>query len=117
MRRKAFQVAEQQQERKIHMHSILEDLADGRITPEARSCAKDARYRKAMELTVRHEKHLAEELRGNDKDIFEKLLDAQAEASQYVESNAFIYGFKLGLMIAAEAFLTMDDLCVSGKEI
>jgi hypothetical protein len=99
------------------MRSIIEELAYGNITPEARSPAKDARYRKATELLTRHERHLMERLGAADKDVFEKYLDAEGEASQLVETKNFVYGFKLGLTMTAEAFIGMNALYVDGDEL
>lgn len=54
-------------------------------------------------------------LDGEEKIIFQKYVDAQGEVNQLTAVKNIVYGYKLGLLMTAEAFLTSGDL-ISGEE-
>ena len=96
------------------MQSILEEFAYGNISPEAQFFTRDSAYGKAMELVSRNEQKLLDRLEADDKDQFEKYIDAQGELNQLTAVKNLIYGYKLGLLMTAEAFITGNDLIAGG---
>jgi len=54
----------------------------------------------------------------NDEDriIFQKYVDAQSEINQLTAAKNLIYGYKLGLLMTAEAFVTCGDLIAEAGE-
>lgn len=47
--------------------------------------------------------------------IFEKYIDTQGEINRLTAVNNFIYGYRLGLIMTAEAFTGIGSL-ISGEE-
>ena len=99
------------------MRSILEEFAYGNVSPEAQYFDKNSRYGKAIELVERIEEKLMNRLDIDDKDLFEKYVDAQAEANQLTAVKNFVYGYKLGMIMTAESFVGIDDLYVGGEDL
>lgn len=99
------------------MRSILEEFAYGNVSPEAQYFDKNSRYGKAIELVERIEEKLMDRLDTDDKDLFEKYVDAQVEANQLTAVKNFVYGYKLGMIMTAESFVGIDDLYVGGEDL
>lgn len=99
------------------MRSILEEFAYGNVSPEAQYFDKNSKYGKAIELVVRIEEKLMDRFNTDDKDLFEKYVDAQAEANQLTAVKNFVYGYKLGMIMTAESFVGIDDLYVGGEDL
>lgn len=99
------------------MKSILEEFAYGNVSPEAQCFKRSSRYSKVMELVSRNEQKLLDRLGADDKDLFLKYIDAQGEFNQLTAVNNLIYGYKLGVIMTAEAFVGMDDLYVDGEDL
>lgn len=99
------------------MNSILEEFSYGNLSPEVQFFKKDSKYGRAVELVSRIEGKLLDQLGAEDKDLFERYVDAQGEANQLTAVKNLIYGYKLGLMMTAEAFVGMDDLLIGGEEL
>ncbi|MDR2932002.1 MAG: hypothetical protein LBV27_02740 [Oscillospiraceae bacterium] len=99
------------------MTSILEEFAYGNISPEVRVFKKDSKYGRTVELIASLEQKLLDRLGADDKDLFKKFLDAQGEADQLIAVKNLSYGYKLGLIMTAEAFIGMDDLYTGGEEL
>lgn len=97
------------------MASILEEFAYGNITPEAQGFKRDSRFGRAMELVSRNEQKLLERLGADDRELFQKYIDAQGDVNQLTAVDNLIYGYKLGLIMTAEAFVGMDSL-IAGEE-
>jgi hypothetical protein len=53
---------------------------------------------------------LLERLNEDDKILFQKYVNAQGEDNQLTATSNLIYGFKLGLTMTAEAFVTSGEL-------
>ena len=98
------------------MASILEEFAYGNVSPEAQFFKKDSAFGKAMELVSRNEQKLLDRLGAEDKEIFQRYIDAQGEVNQLTAVKSLIYGYKLGLIMTAEAFTGMGDLIVGEEE-
>jgi hypothetical protein len=97
-------------ERMNFMRSILEEFAYGNVSPEPRFFKHGSRYDDEMRALVSNEDKLNARLVGEDKEAFEKFAEAQLEINRLTAMENFIYGFKLGLLMTAEAFVTSDDL-------
>ena len=98
------------------MQSILEEFAHGNISPEVRYFKHDSEYGQAIKAAFRSEEKLLGKLEGEEKDLFEKYVDAQGEVNQLTATKNLIYGYKLGLLMTAEAFLTSGDLVAGEAE-
>ena len=97
------------------MASILEEFASGNISPEAQPVGRNSDLHKAMELASSNEQKLLDRLCADDKDLFEKYTDAMNEVNHITATRNLIYGYKLGLIMTAEAFVGRSDL-VTGEE-
>jgi len=98
------------------MTSILEEFAYGNISPEAQFFKRDSEFGKAMELVSRNEQKLLDRLGADDKDLFQKYIDAQGEVNRLTAVKNLIYGYKLGLIMTAEAFVGSGDLIVGEED-
>lgn len=98
------------------MTSILEEFAYGNVCPQAQYFKKDSEYGKAMELVSRNEQKLLDQLGAEDKARFEKYIDAQGDVNRLTAIKNFMYGYKLGLIMTAEAFVGKGDLVVGEED-
>jgi len=92
------------------MQSILEEFAYGNISPEVQCFKRDSQYGEAMRAVSSNEEKLFGRLGGEDKDLFQKYVDAQGEVNQLTAVKNLIYGYKLGVLMTAEAFMTSGEL-------
>ena len=88
------------------MRSILEAFAYGNMSPNAQACERHADYGDALRARSRNEEKLLEKLNEDEKVIFEKYMDAQDEVQQLTAVHNWIDGYKLGLLLTAEVFVT-----------
>jgi hypothetical protein len=102
-------------ERKVFMSSILEEFAYGNISPEAQFFRRGSEYGEAMRVLVGNEEKLRARLDEDETILFEKYMDAQGELSRLTAVRNLIYGYRLGLIMTAEAFVGMDDLVMGGE--
>lgn len=98
------------------MRSILEELAYGNICPNDQYFRRDSEFGKAMELVSRNEQKLLDRLCADDKEQLQKYIDAQGEVNRLTATKNLIYGYKLGLIMTAEAFVTGGSLIVGGED-
>lgn len=98
------------------MKSILEEFAYGNISPEAQSFKHNSQYGEAMRAVSGNEEKLLAKLSEEDKLLFQKYVDAQSEINRLTAVSNLIYGFKLGLMMTAEAFVTGESLIAGGED-
>lgn len=68
-------------------------------------------------IALRIEQKLLNNFGPEDKDLFTKYIDAQAEASQHTAVENLTHGYKMGLVMAAEAFTGMNNLYIGGQEL
>ncbi len=97
------------------MSSILEEFAYGNISPEVRFFKRDSEYGEAMRALSGNEEKLLARLNEDEKIIFQKYIDAQGEVNRLTAVDNLIHGYKLGLIMTAEAFVGMDDLISTGE--
>ena len=95
------------------MGSILEEFAYGNVMPQVQACLRDSEYDRAVALAVRNEQKLLSRLGTEDKDLLQKYVDAQDELNQITAVKNLVYGYKLGLLMASEAFADKDKLYTS----
>lgn len=92
------------------MSSILEEFAYGNISPEAPFFKRNSAYGEALRALSGNEEKLLAMLNEDERTIFQKYIDAQEEINRLTAVGNLIYGYKLGLMMTAEAFVGMDGL-------
>lgn len=92
------------------MHNILEEFAYGNISPQAQSCRKDSEMGQAMALIVRIEEKLIGKLNAEETELLTKFTDAHSEMNRLTAVQNLLYGYKLGVIMTAEAFVTSRDL-------
>jgi len=92
------------------MQSILEQFFYGNISPEVQSYERDSEYGELMRIIARTEEKLLARLNEEEKEILERYTDAQMELNVLTAVNSQIYGYKLGVLMTAEAFVTGGDL-------
>ncbi len=97
------------------MQHILEEFAYGNISPETRFFKRDSQYGKAVRVLSGNEEKLLARLDGDEKVLLQKYIDAQGEVNRLTAVDNLIYGYKLGLIMTAEAFVGMDDLISDGE--
>jgi len=92
------------------MRSILEEFAYGNISPENQSFKRNSPYGEALGAVSGNEEKLLGILDGEEKILFQKYVDAQGEVNQLTAVKNLIYGYKLGVLMTAEAFLTSGEI-------
>ena len=92
------------------MQSILQEFFYGNISPEVQTFKQDSKYGEVMRIIVRNEEKLLERLSEEEKELLEELSDAQMELNHLTAVESQIYGYKLGVLMTAEAFVTGRDL-------
>ena len=92
------------------MQSILEEFFCGNVSPEVQCFKKDSTEGKVMGIIVRTEEKLLGQLNEGEKELLGTYVDAQMELNQLTAIKSQIYGYKLGLLITAKAFITRGDL-------
>ena len=116
MRCQSFQgIVGHNDERIIFMSSILEEFAYGNISPEVQIFKRNSEYGEAMRALSNNEEKLRAMLNEDEKILFDKYVDAQGELNRLTAVGNLIYGYKLGLIMTAEAFVGMDDLVMNGE--
>ena len=88
------------------MESIIEELYYGNITPSERGYRSTGEYAHILQLIARNEEKRTETLTEAQKETFEKFKDNTSEISSMTEVTAFTLGFKLGLRLTAESFIS-----------
>jgi len=92
------------------MHSILREFFHGNISPEEHNLKRDSECEEVMGIIYRTEEKLLKRLNEEEKEILQEFSDAQMELNHLTAINSQIYGYKLGLTMTAEAFLTSRAL-------
>lgn len=98
------------------MKSILEEFAYGNISPEAQVFKRNSPYGEAMRAVSGNEEKLLARLSEEERLLFQKYVDAQSEINRLTAVSNLVYGFKLGLLMTAEAFVTGESLIAGGED-
>jgi len=92
------------------MPSILEEFFSGNISPEVQFTEKGSKYDELMGVICRMEEKLLARLNEEEKALLQKYIDAQMDLNALTAVRSQIYGYKLGLLMTAEAFVTGGEL-------
>ena len=91
------------------MKSILEEFANGNISPDIGTFKKNSPYSHALRSVVDYQDKLLSKLDDESKEIFDKLIYAQLEATSISNNDKFIYGYRLGVLMTMEVFTGRKD--------
>ena len=87
------------------MDTIINELWYGNISPFEQCTRGDKRLKELLKLVVRNREELDGTLTDAQKEALKKLEECMNEMHCITESDAFSYGFRLGVQLMAEAFL------------
>ncbi|MCL2851803.1 MAG: hypothetical protein FWE20_02035 [Defluviitaleaceae bacterium] len=88
------------------MKSILEEFICGKISPGFWTFEKDSEYGQAVSAVVSNEDELLASLDDKQKIIFQKFVEAQDELKGIESTKNLVQGYKLGVLMTAEVFVT-----------
>ena len=97
------------------MKSILENFAYGNIDPNVGIIKKGSKYERAMKTITDCEDRLLSMLDGESKKLLVQFSSAQAEVNAISNTDKFIYGYRLGVLMTMEVFTGTED-SMFGKE-
>jgi len=95
------------------MRSILEEFAYGNVSLETKIFTSDSDYREykeAVRMLDQNEEKLLKKLSGEEKDIFQKYIEAQGDVDHLTVMKSLVHGYKLGVVMTAEAFVKSEEL-------
>lgn len=92
------------------MRSIIEELYYGNISPSDRDIVKGGTYSHILNLLTRNEDALVQTLTQAQQETFGKFKDCASELNDANEVTAFTVGFKLGMRLAVEAMISIDEI-------
>jgi hypothetical protein len=101
---------------KGRMKSVLEEFACGNISPEPRFIKHNSDYEKAVIALSDAENKLRAALNGTEQGLLNTMLEAQGAVSLLANTDKFIYGYRLGVLMTMEVFNGKEDLTVGGKD-
>ncbi len=83
--------------------SILEELWYGNIDPMEAIGSGGSYYKELMGLMAKNREKIAETLSEEMQEVLETYDDNIREMDSIAEKEAFVYGFRLGMQLAAES--------------
>ena len=92
------------------MKNILEELYYGNIRPDTRYYSQNSEFVELARLKTVNQDKLLALLNDNGKDLFEKYSEAQSDMEDMIRYSNFTYGFKLGVLLMAEAFMDKEEI-------
>jgi len=98
------------------MKSILEEFACGNISPEPRFLKQNSEYEKAVNALSGAEKKLCAVLDDNGRELLKALIYAQGKVNHLANTDKFIYGYRLGVLMTMEVFDGKADLLAPGQD-
>ena len=90
------------------MRKTLEELFYGNLAPNEQQITPDSPLQQAMDQAEEYEEKLSALLKGEEKTMLLRLLNAENEIGSTLALENFILGFRLGMRVAIEA-LDEDD--------
>ena len=84
----------------------IDELWYGNVSPFDQCTRGDKELKELMKLVVRNREELDVTLTDKQKETLEKFEDCSNEMHSITEREAFAYGFRLGVRLMAEAFLS-----------
>ncbi len=88
--------------------NFLEELYYGNITPNIKDFSHNKQYLKAMDVFIKNEKYLSEQLKGEKLSAFIKLINANDEICAVAAEESFKTGFRLGVRMICDSLLPED---------
>ena len=98
------------------MKSILEQFAFGNINPSNGTIPKGSYYERITNESSDIENKLLAALDGQLKESFIKYTGLRGEAIHISETDKFIYGYRLGVLMTMEVFKCKEDT-IFGAEV
>ena len=92
------------------MRSIIEKLYYSNISPTDRDIVRGGSYSHILNLVTRNEDELMQTLTLTQQETFEKFKDCASELGDKNEMMSFVLGFKLGMRLAVEAMISIDEI-------
>ncbi len=92
------------------MQSILEEFAYGNLALRPRLSERSPEYREAVRVLSGNAEKLRAGLSTDQRSLFEKYVEIQGEVSRLTEIGTLLHGYRLGLIMASEAFVGLEDL-------
>ena len=92
------------------MGMMLEAFANDNLQPGSRFFKRDSEYGRAIKRVADTEEALRAMLRKPERELLEELMDAQGELSGISDTDRFIYGYRLGVLMTVEVFAESDKL-------
>lgn len=97
------------------MKSVLEELAQGNISPEPRFIKRNSEYEKAVNALSDAEEKLRAVMDENAQELLKVLIDAQGKVNHIANTDKFVYGYRLGVLMTMEVFEEKTDLLTGGN--
>lgn len=91
------------------MYETIDDLYFGNINPYAKNYEKNTAHQNALKLYRRLYDEALNEIPERHHELLEKLCDTLTELSCEEEKAMFIEGFRLGLRLTAECFMSCEE--------
>ncbi len=85
--------------------NILEELYYGNISPNEKSIREKSEYASYIGIVSDNEEKLSLYLDGEEKRLFDQLMDAQSNITNIEACERFIEGWKLGAQFMLDTFL------------
>jgi hypothetical protein len=92
------------------MRSIIEELYYGNISPSDRDIIRGGTYSHILNLVTRNEDELMQTLTQAQQETFGKYKDCVSELNEANEVASFAIGFKLGMRLAVETMINIEDI-------
>lgn len=88
--------------------TLIEDLWYGNINPHVVILTDSKRYKHLLSLMARNRDELNETLTDKQSEVLEKYDSSVNEMHSLTEVEAFSYGFRLGMRMIIEVFVTKN---------
>ncbi len=96
------------------MKSILEELLNGNLKLADRSFKRGSEYGRAANLLAEVDDQFCSMLDESQIKAYKNVQNANYKLNYMELTDRFIYGFRMGLLIAMEVYNTSDDFIVGG---
>ena len=94
--------------------SILEEFARGNISPNVGSVKRGTLYERTARAMVDAENKIMAEIGEELQDTMKQYIDLQAEVNLMSNTDQFIYGYRLGVLMTMEVF-NGSDTAIFGR--
>ena len=98
------------------MQSILEEFAYNNLALRPRLSEHSPEYREAVGVLSRNAERLCAMLNADQRSLFEKYVETQGEVNRLTEVGTLLHGYRLGLVMASEAFVGLEALIDNGLQ-